>query len=328
MAGLSSGTTDQPLSAKPWLDLRIQNIPKEQVTAVELRSPTRELRFTAQPAAAPAGTDAAQTSSAPPAPTWELVAPELSYSVKPDAVESLVTTLRTLQGDDVVDPAQSAEYGLGAPLYRAILMVQPSGQEAHQAAVLIGNEVPEKTGSRYARLGDTGPVYIVSQWIVQRLFPTLGTLLDLRMLQVPQEEVIRLTLQADGESWSLERQAAEPTTSWQLVGLPDVPVDETAVTSLLGVTAQLNADDLPASPPSQTGLDQPSWQVLLSRRDGRTERLVLGQAVGQDSSGYYASRGDASEIFIVSGMIQKTLSEAVTKLKPSAATTTKVPTRP
>ena len=43
--------------------------------------------------------------------------------------------------------------------------------------------------------------------IVQRLFPTLGTLLDLRMLQVPQEEVIRLTLHEGGESWSLERQA-------------------------------------------------------------------------------------------------------------------------
>ena len=96
--------------------------------------------------------------------------------------------------------------------------------------------------------------------------------------------MIRLTLHADGESWSLERQAPaaahvrgtpEPTATWQFVGLPDVPVDETAVTSLLGATAQLNADDLPASPPAQTGLDQPLWQVFLTRRDGRTERLVL-----------------------------------------------------
>src|SRR5712692_7452449 len=40
-AGLTSGTTDQAPSAKPWLDLRIQNVPKEQVTAVELHSPAR-----------------------------------------------------------------------------------------------------------------------------------------------------------------------------------------------------------------------------------------------------------------------------------------------
>jgi hypothetical protein len=337
LAGLTSGTTEQALSAKPWIDLRLQNVPKEQVAAVELRSPTRALRFTTQPAAPTGGTDAAQTPAAPPAPVWTLVAPELAYSVKSDAVEGLVTTLRALQGDDVVDPAQTEEYGLNAPPYRAILTVHPSDQEARQTAVLIGNEVPEKSGSRYARLGDVGPVYIVPQWVMQRLFPTLGTLLDLRLLQVPQEEVIRLTLHANGESWSLERQAPAaatpggtpaPTATWQFVSLPDVPVDETAVTSLLDATAQLSADDLPASPPAQTGLEQPPWQVFLTRRDGRTERLVVGQAVGQDSSGYYASRGDTGEVFIVSGTIQKTLTDAVTKLKPSPAAAAKVPARP
>ncbi len=130
------------------------------------------------------------------------------------------------------------EYGLEAPPYRAMLTVQPSGQEARQTVVLLGHEVAEKPGSRYARLGDAGPVYIVPQWVVQRLFPTLGTLLDLRILQVPQEEVTRLTLHEDGVSWSLERQSpaapasgssAVPTAPWQFVGMPDVTVDETAV---------------------------------------------------------------------------------------------------
>jgi hypothetical protein len=68
--------------------------------------------------------------------------------------------------------------------------------------------------------------------------------------------------------------------------------------------------------------------VSLTRRDGRTERLVLGQAVGQDSSGYYASRGDTAEVFIVSGVTQKTLTDAVTKLKPSHASSAKVPAKP
>jgi hypothetical protein len=237
----------------------------------------------------------------------------------------------------VADPAKSAEYGLDAPPYQATLTVQPGGQEAHQATVRIGNEIPEKSGSRYARLGETGPVYIVPQWSFQRLFPSLGTLLDLRIMHVPQEEVTRLTLSEDGKSWSLERPAPatatsggapEPTATWQFVGVPDVTVDETAVTSLLGATAQLNADDLSTSPAAQTGLDRPPWQVALTRRDGRTERLLLGQAVGQDGSGYYASRGEAAEVFIVSGTVQKTLTEAVTKLKPSHAVTDKAPAKP
>ena len=82
--------------------------------------------------------------------------------------------------------------------------------------------------------------------------------------------------------------------------MPDVTVDETAVTASWGLRPNSTLTTSPG-PPAQTGLDQPHWQVLLTRRDGRTERLVLGQAVGQDSSGYYASRGDTAEIFIVSG---------------------------
>ena len=209
-AGLPSSATPQAPSAKPWLDLRIQNIPKEEVTAVELHAPTRDLRFTTQPAASSGG---AEAPSASPAPVWQLVAPELPYSVKHNAVEGLVTTLRTLQGDDVADPARTAEYGLDAPPYRATLTVQPSGQEARQVAVLIGDEVADQNGSRYARLGDTGPVYIVPQWVWQRLFPTLGTLLELRLLQVPQEEVTHLMFEQDGESWSLERQALRANRS-------------------------------------------------------------------------------------------------------------------
>src|SRR5256885_4901572 len=50
----------------------------------------------------------------------------------------LVTTLRTLQGDDVADPANTSEYGLDTPPYRAILTVQPGGQEARQVALLLG----------------------------------------------------------------------------------------------------------------------------------------------------------------------------------------------
>lgn len=340
-AGLPSGMTDQPPAAKPWLDLSMQNVPKEHVTAVDLHAPTRELRFTTASSAASGGTETSPTASTPPVSTWQLVAPALTYSVRQDAVEGLVTTLRTLQGDDVADPARSAEYGLDTPPYRATLTLHPSGQEARQVVLRIGNEVPEKSGSRYARLGDTGPVYIVPEWTWQRLFPTLGTLLDLRLLQVSQEEVTHVTLQHDGVSWSLERRpaatsTASPTASdttgsastWYLVGAPETQIDAAAVTSLLGTTAHLEADDLPIGTPSQTGLDRPILTLSLTRHDGRTERLILGQAVGQESSGYYASRGDTAEVFIVSSRIYKTLTDAAAKLKPASASTAKAPTQP
>lgn len=330
--GLSNAKTPQPLTAQYWLDLHVQNVPKEQVTAVALHAPARELRFTTQPTAASAPANASH---------WQLVSPRLKYSVKQEAVEGLVTTLCTLQGDDVADPGRIAEYGLDTPPYRAILTLQPNGQEARQVTVHLGNTVPEKSGSRYARLGDSGRVYIVPEWTWQRLFPTLGTLLDLRLLQVSQEEVTHLMLEQDDASWSLERRPAEavsmsPTASgttesastWQLVGAPEAPVDASAVTALLGTVAQLNADDLPAGTPAQTGLDRPPLTLTLTLRDGHTERLVLGQAAGQESYGYYARRGDTAEVFIVSSNTYKTLTDAAAKLKPASASTAKAPTRP
>ena len=95
-----------------------------------------------------------------------------------------------------------------------------------------------------------------------------------------------------------------------------------------GTTAHLNADDLPVGTPSQTGLDRPALTLTLTRRDGGTERLVLGQAVSQDSSGYYASHGDSAEVFIVSSSTYKALTEAAAKLTPTSASTAKAPPQP
>lgn len=316
LAGMSSsGTSEQGLAAKPWLDLRLQNVPKEQVTAVELQAPTRTLRFTTTPA------EAGQT--APPA--WKLAAPTLAYEVQPEAVESLVSTLRTVQGDDVADPARVASYGLETPAYRATLTLQPSGQEAQQATLLVGAEVPEKSGSRYARLATGGPVYILPQWTWQRLFPTLGTLLDLRLLQAAEEDVMQVTLQQGGQTWSVQRRTAvtpaadstaETADAWQFTGLPEAAVDAAAVTSLLGSVSQLKADDLPPTPPTSTGLEQPTLQVALTLRDGRTERLLVGQAVAAESGGYYASSSKQPDVLIIPATMQRTLTDAVTKLSP------------
>jgi hypothetical protein len=261
--------------------------------------------------------------------------------VKHAAVEGLVTALRTLQGDDVADPARAAEYGLEASPYRATLTVQPSGQEARQVTVLIGDEVADKNGGRYARVGDTGPIYIVLQWVWQRLFPTLGTLLELRLLQAPEAEVTALMFEQDGASWSLQRRPAETsaesstasaspesTSTWQLVDAPQASVDASTITSLLEITAELNADDLLTNVSSQTGLDRPVLRLSLTLNDGRTEHLAFGQPVGQENSGYYASRGDTAEVFIVPAMTYKMLTDTVTKLRPAGAAPATAPPKP
>jgi hypothetical protein len=52
-AGLAGNQTEQQLTAKPWVNLHIQEVPKEQITAVALHTPERTLHFTWQSAAPP-----------------------------------------------------------------------------------------------------------------------------------------------------------------------------------------------------------------------------------------------------------------------------------
>ncbi|MGE3538532.1 MAG: DUF4340 domain-containing protein [Candidatus Tectimicrobiota bacterium] len=318
LAGVSSSTPESSLSAKPWLELRLQNVPKEQVSAVELQAPARVLHFTTVPAEAGPGST----------PMWKLQTPALPYPVKSEAVDSLVTTLRTLQGDDVVDPALAASYGLDAPTHRAVLTVQASGQEAKPVAILFGTEVPEKSGSRYVRLSTGGPVYIVPEWTWKRLFPMLGTLLDLRLLQASEADVMRLTVQHDGATWEVARDGTEASAPWRFVGQTEATLDETALRALLGIVTQLTAEDLPATLPAESGLEQPTLQLTLTLRDGRTASVSLGQPVAPEGGGFYASRGEASEVVILAATTQRTLLDAVTKLQPGAAASGQDTTRP
>ena len=65
-----------------------------------------------------------------------------------------------------------------------------------------------------------------------------------------------------------------------------------------------------------------------SARDGRTESLILGQAVGQENSGYYAMRGDTAEVFIVPSSTYQTLTDTAAKFKLASASTATAPTQP
>ncbi len=330
-AGLYGTDTDQLPLAKPWLDLQLQNIPKEQVTVVELHTPTRYLHFTRQQQAAAA--DSATTSSATPdaastatAP-WILVAPKVDYEVKQGDVDSLVSTLATLQGEDIVDPDKMAEYGLDSPAYRAILTAQPDTQEVRLVSVLLGHEVPEQAGKRYARLGTKGPVYVVPRWVLDQIFPKLGRVLRLTVVPKPLQDVTRLSWQRDGASQRLERrplvpQAAEgesqPSPSWHVVGDTKATVDEQAVTGFLDTIQNLAADDWFETPSEPSGLEPPGLSFTLLHGDGQSFHLLLGTAQGKDKT-HYLSLPETAGVFVVSDTTYKSVTDALVKLQPSQA---------
>ena len=325
-AGLAGNTPDQQLTAKPWLDLHIQNVPKEQITAVALQTPERTLHFAWQPAPSAAATSQETTPPAAPAQgRWALTAPQVAYEPKQDGLDSLVNTLRTLRADDVANPEHLATYGLEQPSYRATWTVQAAGIEPRDVSLLIGDAVPDQADKRYSRLDAAGPIYILPAWIFRRLFPPARELLELPHLDIQPADVQRVTWRYAEESWTLEPAAAapqggdvsQPNTAWRLAELPEAPLDAAAVQAFFAALAQLAADDWLDRPAQPTGLEHPQLELRLTLRDNRLVPLALGQSRGSSDAGYYASLFDSPGTFVVSTTVYTALTEALSKLRPA-----------
>lgn len=348
-AGLYGDDTEKRPEAKPWLNLQLHDIPQDQVTAVELYRPGRRFRLTQQKPEVPDSekkpADEQKTEpkpdTAPKAkPEWVLAEPKVTYHLKQGAVDSLVSTLRTLRGDDVVAPDKVADYGLDTPSYQAVLTIQEAEKEARQVTIAVGKEVPEQEGKRYVRLGPAGPVYVLPKWSFNQIFPTLGTLLSLDVLRVPPDEVTRIAWTQEGQTWTLERQAEaaerpagdtaetkpEPAKPvWRLLQAVDAPVasapvDTDKVASLLSLTKALTADDWFAKVSGATGLEAPVASLVLTQTDQTRHQVAVGQTVGKDGDRYVGLAG-AAGTFVISKASYESLIDALKGLRPDAAAT-------
>jgi hypothetical protein len=324
-AGLTGSPAEQQLAAKPWLQLLIQDVPKEQITALTLQTPERKLHFAWQPSPAAAAPQETTPPAATPQGRWELTAPQSTYAAKQSGLDSLVHTLRTLRADDIADPANSTAYGLESASHRATLTVQAAGAEPRELPLMVGNAVPDQAGKHYSRLGSDGPIYILPAWVFRRLFPPAKELLTLPGFDLQPTDAARLTWQHGGESWTLQPDltatpggtTTEVPMTWRLLESPAAPVEAEVVQSLLEALAQFSPEDWLHYPAQPTGLDHPQIDLRVTLHDNRLFRLALGASRGSSDAGYYAQLLDEDGTFIVSTTTYSAIAEALGKLRPT-----------
>jgi hypothetical protein len=308
-AGLYGSNTDQPPEAKPWMDLQIQNIPREQITAVALRTPTQRWRFIRQQPSE-SSTEAPQTASTTESP-WTLAEPDVKYAVKQGYLNGLISTLRTLRAEDIADPANIAEYGLTDAPYRATLTVQPEkGQDTRQVTLWIGHEVPQQAGKHYARLGQEGPVYILPQWSFNRLFPKGKELLDLPGLKLKEADIQQIAFLTPTRTVRLTRSAGTPTAAkdnqktpaWTLAhpSTTTVTVRQDSIGTLVRRLATFTPDDLAPTdssvpPPSSMGLSK----VEITTRDASRHLLRFGPPLTEHPQQYSLYLNDQPTPFVI-----------------------------
>jgi hypothetical protein len=306
-AGLYGEHAESPPPAKPWLDLHVQTIPSEHISAVTLQTPTNHWHFVRRP---PTSDTAPASPGASPG-SWQLAQPSLPFTLKPEGLNTLVSILRALRAEDVVNPAQMATYGLSDALYRAVLTVQPPGHEARLTTLLVGYEVPEQAGKHYARLGSTGPIYVLPPSVMHRVFPKGKELFELRLLRFSPDEVVRVAWQHNGQQFIIDR---HESAAWRFVATARPLEDTQALQSVLTTITEMLAEDWLAQPHTLAA-DQPATFTLdLTLTSGHTEALALRQ----HETLYYASVKDFPGVFVVRAEAVQPLIDLLSTLQPAS----------
>ena len=241
--------------------------------------------------------------------------PALGFGVKQDGVEALAEFLSRFVPDGLA-PAN----GAAMPAADAVPRVEITMQDASRHLIHLAAE-PAGPGGQVVYVSGQDVPFTIEDATRAELFPALGTLMALPLLPIQPENVIGLTWQQAGGSWTLARQAnaepdAETAAPWHFPDAPDTPVDAQAVSELLVTTASLTADDWLENPPA-AALDDPPLVVTLTRSDGARARVTVGPPLADSQDRLVRFEG-APGLFVLSADTYGKLTEALGKVRPGA----------
>ena len=98
-----------------------------------------------------------------------------------------------------------------------------------------------------------------------------------KILNLSEDQMRQVELRkADGSTLILVRGA---TNNWQMTAPEALPIDQEAVTSLLFTLTTLSSDRLVEEKTddfASFGLEKPALQVLITKKDGKMEKVSIG----------------------------------------------------
>ncbi|MFP4500691.1 MAG: DUF4340 domain-containing protein [Candidatus Hydrogenedentota bacterium] len=288
----------QAPEADNWLDKNVIALEEDaEITGVDLTLPDKRLvlaRVAEESEAEEDGQeeDAADATPSQPATyTWEVTEGGPGLPLKEETWTSRLARLRNLSATDIVDPAETAEYGLDDPAYRCVLNMD--GQED----VTMEGSRPKAGGDGYLRLADAENdiVYKLSSYNFEQVFPKTGTLFDLPKFAEDAEadQIGRVEIAYEGREPIVLEQGDD---AW----------DVAAPATELGIqenTVQQVADTLAGLAPSDyadSDVDAGPWNwTITATIDGQREVLRAG-GDAKSIDGVYVRLGDDDRIYAIS----------------------------
>ncbi|MFS8905175.1 DUF4340 domain-containing protein [Synechococcus sp. O70.2] len=186
-------------------------------------------------------------------------------------VEQLLNTFSRLTPQLTLEEANDlAAFGLDQPRQQIALF--PKEGEPYRLA--IGND--NFDGSGFYAQPEGGKVVLLASSQKGSLLPSLLALRDKTLLSFDRAAVKSLQVQlAEAEVVRLQRQEE----TWQIVKPRVLPADDLNVDRLLNTLSRLQAVEFPAETKAELaryGLEQPSAQLTVELKDGKTLSVALG----------------------------------------------------
>src|ERR1039457_374827 len=119
-----------------------------------------------------------------------------------------------------------------------------------------------------------------------------------KLLSIPDDQFQEIKIQkVTGEVLDLKRESGK----WRMIAPLELPADQDAAGSMMSALADLNADKVveeKAVDLKQYGLDRPTLDVQIVRKDGKSNHLLLGDDTLNGSGAYAKLANDAKVVTV------------------------------
>jgi len=136
-----------------------------------------------------------------------------------------------------------------------------------------------------------------------------------KILTIPEDQIKQVTLKKTGAETTVLRKGDD--NKWQIVQPQPLRADQDAANSLVSTLSNLNADKLvedKAADLSAYGLNSPTLDVTVLKKDGKTQDFYLGDDT-PTSSGSYAKLANDAHVYTVATFVKTSLEKTATDLR-------------
>jgi uncharacterized protein DUF4340 len=136
-----------------------------------------------------------------------------------------------------------------------------------------------------------------------------------KILSLNEADITKLDLRnAGGEDLAL---AKDNSGKWQMAAPRPIPVDQTVMTQILSSVSSLTSDRLleeKAGDLKPYGLDQPALQVVITEKDNKTQKLLIGDDTPAGNAVYAKLDGDP-RVFTLPSYAKNSISKNANDLR-------------